>query len=549
MRPIPNLSDQPSAELVKHLTTPNGTLRDLIHRDLIFRGDTNAIPHLQQTFLGRKEATARLYALCILDALGEVHEDIILNALRDRSPHVRRHAIRIAEDRWENRSIRQLVESLVDDPDKHVRYQLALSVGNWKPTFASRTLARLAVRDMANPWIKAAVLSSLPKVSDFVFDAVASTTSDTPGRAAMLADLVGIAAATRHDRLDRMLHPVIPNSTQMDEHDWRLVEKLQDAFDRSRINVNTFMDSFDRASRVTAARLKTIHLKALDTAADPKNSLTLRRSALQMAGRGFNKYDLPRLAGFLDSDQPRELQTDALAAMTRKTSDELAPLLLKNWPTHTPALRQQIITALLRRDTLINGLLDAIEAGTISPGEIDHLTRLRISRRPEEKIIKRAARLIPVQRNTNRAAVVKKYAAALKLNGDPERGKEVFQQQCASCHKLNGIGHHVGPDLAVYRNKNAGDILEAILDPNSVIEPRFTQYEIETKGGETHAGIIQTDSTAGLTLLQAQGVIQQIKRSNIESLRASILSIMPEGLEQAISHSQMSHLMAFLKSR
>lgn len=535
VRPIPDLSDQPAAELVKQLATPNGTLRDLIHRELIFRGDTNAIPHLLTTVLTGKAATTRLYALCILDGL-RASDRIPFDPLRDRSAHVRRHAVRIAESRTKESLIRHLTQELANDQDKHVRFQLALGLGNWSTQLATNALAKLAVKDMAEPWNKAAILSSAKDCAPQIFDAVAAAASGTKGRTSMLADLIGIIAATAPGELAQRLDAIIPSPVAMKAEDWLLIESLQDAFERNRINL---------ASLKTPAvqRLKQIHQNALNWAADSGRLLSSRRAALQLVGRGFSPYDLPRLTKFLTS----ELQNDALTAMTRRTTDALVPTLLRGWTTHPPALRQQIISALLRRNT--SELLDAIQAGTISPGEIDHLTRLRISRSSDEKITKRATQLIPVQRNTNRADVVKEYAAALTLNGDPKRGREVFQQSCASCHKLNGIGHHVGPDLAVYRNKNPRDILEAILDPNSVIEPRFTQYEIETKDGETHAGIIQSDSNAGITLLQAQGITQQIKRANIASIRASSLSLMPEGLEQAITREQMAALTAFLKSR
>ena len=546
--PLPKLSKQSAAELAKQLTTSNGTLRDLIHRELIFRRDTNAIPHLQNVFRSRKAAAARLYALCLLDGLGGTNEDILLKALRDPGPHVRRHATRIAEQFPENQAIRQQAKQLAIDPDKHVRFQLALSAGHWPPRHAAPVLAQLARFNMADPWIRNAILSSQPRVYSLVFDAVAGTPNDRTGRATLFADLIGIMAATDHEDLDRKLLPFVPDPEGMDEHDWRLIKSLQDAFERNRINLTALLTDDSFMTRTAAEKLRSIHLKAIDTAADRNNSLALRRAALQMAGRGFATYNLPDLAKFLAPGLPSELQADALTAITRRTTDALAPTLLKNWPTHTPALRQRIIAALLRNGTLVKGLLDAIDNGTISPGEIDHSTRLRISRRPEKTITLRAAKLIPVQRNTNRAAIVKKYTA-LKLDGESKAGREVFQQHCASCHQLNGIGHHVGPDLAVYRNKNSQDILEAILDPNSVIEPRFTQYEIDTKDGETHAGIIQSDSTAGITLLQAQGISQQIKRTDISTIRAASLSIMPEGFEQAISPRQMNDLIEFLKSR
>ena len=247
-------------------------------------------------------------------------------------------------------------------------------------------------------------------------------------------------------------------------------------------------------------------------------------------------------------EHPLELQRDALAVMARSSGDEIPDLLLKAWPTLSPVVRREVVTTLIRRDPWIVRLLDAVESGVVSAAEIDHLSRLRISRRPDQKIAVRGLKLIPPVPASSRVQIVKDYGKSLRLNGDAIRGRSVFQQNCASCHAVGGVGVDVGPQLEVYRNKNARDLLAAILDPNSVIEPRFTNYEIETRDGESHAGIIRSESTAGITLLQAQGMEKNITRSEIASIRASTLSLMPEGLEQAIDHQQMADLIAFLKS-
>ena len=552
VRKIPDLTQLSGARLVSHLESPNGTLRDLIHRELVFRRDESAVPALRSLFCQSRSAVTRLYSLCTLDTLaGDDIQTLLKEALQDSDPHVRRHAIRISERFSDQESVRKSIATLGDDPDPYARYQLALSLGNWPSEHAALPLAKLAVKDMGRSWNRTAVLSSARHVASEVFRSVSELPTASPGRSEILAGLFATIAATAEvAELGRTLQALVPQTTRTSVADWQLLDQLQTALERRRISPEKFLDSEDADVRAAALRLKELHRSAGREVSDSGNSLALRRAAIRLAGRGFNSLvrDFSQLGALLMPEHPLELQRDALAVMARSSGDEIPDLLLKAWPTLSPVVRREVVTTLIRRDPWIVRLLDAVESGVVSAAEIDHLSRLRISRRPDQKIAGRGLRLIPPVPASSRVQIVKDYGKSLRLNGDAIRGRSVFQQNCASCHAVGGVGVDVGPQLEVYRNKNARDLLAAILNPNSVIEPRFTNYEIETRDGESHAGIIRSESTAGITLLQAQGMEKNITRSEIASIRASTLSLMPEGLEQAIDHQQMADLIAFLKS-
>ena len=549
---IPNLASLSPIEIVRHLDTSNGTLRDLIQRELIFRDDSSVIPALKKLGRESRSATTRLYAFSIIDVIApEAVRELLVLALRDRSPHVRRHAMRIAERFSNDDRIRDAAIALVDDVDIHVRYQLALSLGNWPTQQAAEALAKLAVKDMSRSWNRTAILSSARNAAATIFDPVAAQSKGTSGRGELIADLFGIIAATLDlGQLGARLDAVVPNPRAVADSDWLMLSQLQTALDRRRINVNSFLQSKDPSVHAAAQRLQEIHRSAGSAALDGKLAVSVRRAAVQLAGRGFNSFsaDLPRLAELLAPNQPLELQGAALAAMSRRTSVELPSLLLARWQNLTPSLRKQVIVAFSRRDEWIEPLLNAIESGAVAAAEVDDVTRLQISRRSNQQLVERSLKLIPPFRPSSRAQVINDFEPALQFGGDPVLGRDIFQKNCASCHALNGVGVNVGPELGVYRNKNRRDILVAILDPNAVVEPRFSNYEIETKDGEVHAGIITTESTAGISLLQAQGIVQEIQRSDISSVRALALSLMPEGLEQAINLQQMADLISFLKS-
>ena len=79
-------------------------------------------------------------------------------------------------------------------------------------------------------------------------------------------------------------------------------------------------------------------------------------------------------------------------------------------------------------------------------------------------------------------------------------------------------------------DKSAQDFLVAILDPSSVIEPRFIQYNLEIKDGRSLSGVIQAETANSVTLVQGGGVREKILRSDIAEMKASNLSLMPEGM-------------------
>jgi putative heme-binding domain-containing protein len=105
----------------------------------------------------------------------------------------------------------------------------------------------------------------------------------------------------------------------------------------------------------------------------------------------------------------------------------------------------------------------------------------------------------------------------------------------------------VGPDLTAFRTKGTEDFLLAILDPNAAIEPRFVNYQIETKDGRALTGVVKAETTTSLMLVQGGGLEEKILRNDIAEIKASNLSLMPEGLEQTLTPQDAANLIAYLK--
>jgi putative heme-binding domain-containing protein len=143
--------------------------------------------------------------------------------------------------------------------------------------------------------------------------------------------------------------------------------------------------------------------------------------------------------------------------------------------------------------------------------------------------------------------VLRNYENLSTLNSRVENGAAVFDKNCAQCHAYRGHGHAVGPNLAEFAGKGAPDFVQAILDPNSAINPNFIAYNIETKDGRSLLGIVRGETAGGLTVVQGGGLEENILRSELKEIRASQLSLMPEGLEQTLSPQELADLIGWVK--
>jgi putative heme-binding domain-containing protein len=144
--------------------------------------------------------------------------------------------------------------------------------------------------------------------------------------------------------------------------------------------------------------------------------------------------------------------------------------------------------------------------------------------------------------------LLRRYQAALTMQGDAVRGKAVFKKTCAACHLAEGQGHAIGPNLAAMKNRGPEAILANVLIPNAEVNPQYVTYAVQTKDGRTLSGVVAEESAAGITLLRAENARDSILRIDIEEMRSTGLSLMPEGVEKDIDLQGMADLLEYLKT-
>ena len=243
-----------------------------------------------------------------------------------------------------------------------------------------------------------------------------------------------------------------------------------------------------------------------------------------------------------ESDAIREAAIRSLAS----TNDpELGKKLLALHSTLSPADGAVVIDSLLSRKPFQSLVLDALESSALPLHSVSLTQRRRFTGNSELKA--RAAKLFESAENSDRMKVYREFKKVLDLPADPAAGQAVFQRSCASCHRLGDSGHSVGPDLSGLRNQPADALLLHIVVPNREVYPSYAFYQAETKDGETHAGILEGESLDSVTLVLPLGLRKSIPRSNLKSIRAMPLSLMPDGLEQTMSRQELANLLALIR--
>jgi putative heme-binding domain-containing protein len=132
------------------------------------------------------------------------------------------------------------------------------------------------------------------------------------------------------------------------------------------------------------------------------------------------------------------------------------------------------------------------------------------------------------------------------MQGQAVQGRTIFAERCASCHRLAGEGHALGPDLETVRSSGKDILLANIIDPNREVIPKYLNYLVETRDGDTLTGLVSVETQSSLVLRQANSVETTLLRSSIAALRSLGQSVMPEGLEEGLSDQALADLLEYV---
>lgn len=142
---------------------------------------------------------------------------------------------------------------------------------------------------------------------------------------------------------------------------------------------------------------------------------------------------------------------------------------------------------------------------------------------------------------------------AVRSRGDPARGREIFldtrDAQCANCHRIQGVGGHVGPALgSIMERLDIRQIAEALIAPSRKLTGGYETYTIARTDGKILSGLKLKDSGNELLLRDGLGKDTVIQKEQISRIEKSPVSLMPARLVSRLSRKDLVNLISFLKN-
>jgi quinoprotein glucose dehydrogenase len=276
-----------------------------------------------------------------------------------------------------------------------------------------------------------------------------------------------------------------------------------------------------------AARELDVFVPKLETNAPTAVKIAARKAVAQLASNpGENTTpgpeELAKLSRMLESGSLADKQS-ALAALALMNDD------------HTSELLNGWLDKLLAGRVAKELRLDVLEAVRRNQG-------LRASTAAQEKLAKYEA-------THDLRDTLATWRDCL-YGGNAEEGKKTFLERqdaaCLRCHKINGEGGEVGPDLAGIGQKQTREfILESILFPNAKISPGFESVLISMKNGASWAGVVKSENDTQLVINSPEDGLLTLKKADIQK-RDRGLSAMPEGMTEMLSKQDLRNLVEFL---
>ena len=534
----PNLAKLNNTVLGRELFSPRFWRRQTARRLLIERHKAKpleTVPGLAERTTKSADTAGTVNSLYTLDAIGQLNDDVLRAALGHAQPGVRRHALRLAESRFNNfRPHFQTALKLVDDSSPMVRLQLALSMGEFNHVSATRALATLAKRHLDETWIDSAILSSLGDRPADMLNALLNSEPDKVGKARGLVHRLcsAIASRKRGDEISNIIHLVEHMKDQSLQleclNGLRAPLKTPAFVSINDAQINTLVHlSIEGHPELRSVATDLIRLMKLESEEDRRTRLaaTLKEVA--------------------DLQKPVEYRLASVKSLAIESDPAIAAGLLAIYPGTTPSVRGAIVETTFARKDNFPAIIDALENGQLPAAVLTAVQRTALLQ-SGDNLANRAKQAFAKLRPAN-TEKLKQYTNALTAERNIATGQKLFTQHCATCHKAHNIGFAVGPDLTSEFRRAEETIVHDILAPSATIVGGYETYSVETRDGRVLSGVLGGESASSLTLNLPGGEKLDVLRKNIKSLKSLDVSLMPESLGVVLKPQDVANVIGWLR--
>ncbi|MEW4566149.1 PVC-type heme-binding CxxCH protein [Bremerella sp. JC770] len=576
-----DLNQETDDQLIARLASPNRFYRDLAQRVLSERASADAIPKLESVVLDESASQKnRLHALWSLIGARQLSDEFTLKLLSHENPQLRSWAVRyqgtVTSDLPE---IADRIRELAQDESPDVRLQVATlapqvdylptvptllevlhhSPGdkliphivwqNLHPRLERETPQYLSLMRQAPYAQSEAALSLLPRAAGRILG--------TPGLSVEhVATLVKLLASQQgqEQQLAACLERIAAQ-TQSRELTGERLAQLKSELAQSLSEVMAAgkqHPGYYHAANLALAWNDASALQIVPQVFTADSEPAPRRVAAldaMLAAKHPQSMALVKTY-FAKTDNDHEEIGQVIQTLGKSDSDDIGALLLKRLGTLSSDNRPKAIEVLLQRPAWTLLLLGQIENGSLAKDvlSVNQLQRL-VSTSPPD-VAKQVASIygtIKTGRDPSRTFIVAQMRRLVTSGqGDPHRGIEVYNKLCGQCHKLHGKGLEVGPEITVNGRGNLEQLLSNVFDPSLVIGKDYQAVTVLTVEGRVLSGLLVEDSDARVVLKMQGGKLETIARDDVDAMKTSDTSLMPEGIEKQLSPEEILDLFAYL---
>ncbi len=569
-REAPNLDQLDTEQLARVIDHPNGWHRETAARLLYERNDVKAIQVLREIVSGSPRPEARVQAMALLASWSDgIDEAVAVAGAKDAHWRVQEQAFkglaRHGKSWLEFTALKPLVEQIAEAGKIESQFVLALYLGqlatdkpSWRDDPSFQTLLVKLMRSQLNQERR----SELASWSEYVLALEWAAGSNGPKLWDALFELEITDAAVLEPWLDSLVFSLFrhqPTSVALKqfEQQWEkfsgdspiaraLAPMLVAALERKFTPATTWCRSdADQAMQVW---LRTNLLpRVTEVLAHRGNASTGDFTGWSLLSRLPADERLQLLENGLAEGVDIPVQQVALRTLVANDANHFK-LLLERMPQLLPESYVVALQALSSRENGALLLLTAIENGQIAAGTVPSDIWLILERQPNEQIAERAKK-VHAQSTPTVAwdEVAATYREAWETPGDVEQGRLVFRKMCGACHRVENEGVAIGPSLASVIEKSNEQIAISVFQPNIEVDPKYQMYQLVTDDGVVHTGIMESAQSDAVVIRNGKGELERYQRSEIEVLKASGKSLMPEGLQAQVSPKDFRDLLLFIK--
>jgi putative heme-binding domain-containing protein len=283
-------------------------------------------------------------------------------------------------------------------------------------------------------------------------------------------------------------------------------------------------------------------------ALDDKADLEARRSALKGLIED-RPSDLRSICERLL--KVRFLNATAVRGLALFDDPAIGQSLAKSYRSFHPSERASVIDTLVSRASFAKALLEQMAGGLIPRGDVSAFQARQVRSLGDPNLSRKLSetwgefRDSPGEKKQAIGQLKARLTPEVLASADPGRGRVVFNKLCASCHALYGHGGAIGPDLTGSGRDNLDYLLENILDPGAVVNADFKMAVVSMLDGRVLNGLVRSPTDRTITL-QSQNESVVLSRKEIEEIKPSPLSLMPEGQLDPLAPDEVRDLFAYL---